>query len=298
MFFERSEYQSKFCPKVCRHIWEPVGRPRGLALFVPGLGDHGGRHWRHLRLFAEHGIAGIALDLPGHGRSEGKRGYVANLGQVFGLIGEGFEYLQGEWGAHLPIGIMGQSMGGFFALNYLADARRDCDFAWISSTLVDARKKVRPYLRGHLYTAWLGSRRSLPCGTGSAPNSASAIRKGSLRRMPMNSGHTSISASLASTLMLGSKLLLERLRRVDPNVRVLYTHGGADVICPAEDARRAFEAMPCTQKEFALFEDLLHEPFNDVGREAVFETLSRFASECAASGRASSAGVEQEMLPA
>ena len=69
--------------------------------------------------FAAAGIHCRTFDWPGHGRSEGQRGHMDSLETVTGLIREQRHRLRESIGPDKPIGLLGHSMGGFFALYFL-----------------------------------------------------------------------------------------------------------------------------------------------------------------------------------
>ena len=70
------------------------GRPdtplRGLVCVMHGLGEHGGRDQQVAGALAPEGLALMALDQRGHGRSDGKRGhtphYSASLDDIDALL--------------------------------------------------------------------------------------------------------------------------------------------------------------------------------------------------------------------
>jgi len=97
--------------------WLPDTAPKGLILLVHGLSDHGGRFAFVAEAFAGEGYIFTAPDLRGNGKSDGKRGHFASLGQVM----EDIRYfLQECRKAHLDIPVMlySQSMGGNLAINF------------------------------------------------------------------------------------------------------------------------------------------------------------------------------------
>src|SRR5512133_521229 len=57
-------------------IRSPGDNARALIVFVHGLGEHIQRYIYWSDLFLKENIAFAGLDLPGHGRSEGKRGKI------------------------------------------------------------------------------------------------------------------------------------------------------------------------------------------------------------------------------
>ena len=59
--------------------WSPQGEARGSFVIVHGLRDHGDRYRDLARELNRRGVAVYAMDLRGHGRSEGARASVDKL---------------------------------------------------------------------------------------------------------------------------------------------------------------------------------------------------------------------------
>jgi alpha-beta hydrolase superfamily lysophospholipase len=91
---------------------------RASLIIVHGLGEHSGRYEEFAAFMASSGISAYALDLRGHGLSQGRRGHVPSF-EVFLQELDGFrrevEALPGFCG---PLFLLGQSMGGLISLRY------------------------------------------------------------------------------------------------------------------------------------------------------------------------------------
>ncbi len=72
-----------------------------VCIFTHGQGDYAERYVEVLHPFTERGIRCILTDLPGHGRSPGKRGHI-RLDQIDDVIHYNLK-LAGK----LPVGIAG-----------------------------------------------------------------------------------------------------------------------------------------------------------------------------------------------
>jgi alpha-beta hydrolase superfamily lysophospholipase len=57
----------------------PDGKPAAVVGVVHGYGEYGGRYARVMDAWAQRGIASVAIDLRGHGRAGGRRGYCAHF---------------------------------------------------------------------------------------------------------------------------------------------------------------------------------------------------------------------------
>jgi acylglycerol lipase len=91
---------------------------RAMIIFVHGLGEHIQRYTHWFELFRGAGIGFTGVDLPGHGRSDGRRGNISR----FVLLDEMLDILlsgcQGTFPG-IPVFIYGHSLGGSIILDYL-----------------------------------------------------------------------------------------------------------------------------------------------------------------------------------
>lgn len=94
--------------------WEPEGSARATLCLLHGLGEHAGRYFHVAEYLTEHGLSLHAIDLRGHGRSEGPRGHTPSLQQWMDDI----QLLIERAPATHPRFLYGHSIGGALALAY------------------------------------------------------------------------------------------------------------------------------------------------------------------------------------
>src|SRR5438270_13915780 len=87
--------------------------PWATVAFVHGYGDHAGRHAHFLRWLAERGVACHAVDLRGHGRSGGRRGFVRRWQEYLDDVGALLNGIAKD--ATGPTFLIGHSHGGLVA---------------------------------------------------------------------------------------------------------------------------------------------------------------------------------------
>jgi alpha-beta hydrolase superfamily lysophospholipase len=91
---------------------------KAMVLLVHGLGEHVRRYDQQLDFFAKNGYSTLAADLPGHGRSEGKRGVWLYAEEHYKVV-DGLMSLAKSTYPHLPVILYGHSMGGNLAAGYV-----------------------------------------------------------------------------------------------------------------------------------------------------------------------------------
>jgi alpha-beta hydrolase superfamily lysophospholipase len=99
-------------------IKSPGENIKAVIILLHGLGEHIQRYIYWAGLFNKEGIGFAGVDLPGHGRSEGRRGNIKS----FTLLGEVIDILISsckQTFPGIPIFIYGHSLGGGIVLDYL-----------------------------------------------------------------------------------------------------------------------------------------------------------------------------------
>ena len=104
--------------KIFSQIWEPEYPPKGIIVLVHGLGEHSGRYSTHFsNYFLNEGFSILTFDLPGHGKSGGKRGHIEQYEDFNKLLSAGISHAKKTYPS-LPIFLYGHSLGGLIALEY------------------------------------------------------------------------------------------------------------------------------------------------------------------------------------
>ena len=91
---------------------------KAVIIFVHGLGEHIQRYELWADLFNKQGIGFTGVDLPGHGRSGGRRGHVKS----YAILEEMIDILLNsckQTFPGVPVFIYGHSLGGGIVLDYL-----------------------------------------------------------------------------------------------------------------------------------------------------------------------------------
>ncbi|KAK9714730.1 hypothetical protein RND81_06G115400 [Saponaria officinalis] len=99
--------------------WVPLNTPpRGIICMVHGYGNDVSWTFQSTPIYlAQNGFACFALDLPGHGQSDGLKAFVPNVDLVVDHCVSYFDSVLGRFsGLNLPAFLFGESMGGAICL--------------------------------------------------------------------------------------------------------------------------------------------------------------------------------------
>src|SRR5687768_6877923 len=103
--------------------WWPVDEPSGLVVISHGASEHSGRYDRFARALNAAGLAAVALDHRGHGRTASStRPGIMGPGGGSALVDDLHELrtaARSSIDAELPVYLFGHSMGSLIALAYL-----------------------------------------------------------------------------------------------------------------------------------------------------------------------------------
>ncbi len=243
------------------------------ALLLHGLGEHGGRHEESLARLAAHGIHCRTFDWPGHGRSGGRRGHMESIDTIISLVEEQHRALRQAIGPDKPMGLLGHSMGGFFALYMLARFPQMANFSWISSPLINPRANAT-WLKRILVR---GIDRLFPQFPISSGIKTAQCRVGPAhRRDPLM--HRKLTVRLGTILIDVAQDLQRLVPQFNPGLHLLITHGSDDAVCPPEFSRALFDRLPVRRKTYHLFQNALHEPFTGPSSTEFFATLEAWVT--------------------
>jgi alpha-beta hydrolase superfamily lysophospholipase len=246
--------------------WTPDRATRATLVLVHGLGEHCGRHAHVARRLAGAGLAVLAFDLRGHGRSSGRRGDTRMepaLDDLERLLAVAAAQYRG-----VPSFLYGHSLGALIVLTALVRRRPALRGAVVSAPpLRNAlqRRRAKVLLAGVLGRAapWL----SLPTGLDALALSRDPAVVAAYLADPLVHDRASLGFALDS---LAATREVERAGALA--APVLVVHGDADRIAFVEGSRTFAARHPglVTLREQA---GCFHEPHNDPGKERVLDEV-------------------------
>ena len=248
----------------CHH---PCPAPRARVVLVHGYAEHVGRYPHVIDALngAEYEVH--ALDLRGHGRSEGVRGHVLRFQDYLDDLDLFVAELPQD---SLPRFLLGHSLGGLLSLRYVLH-RPDAFRALAVSS---------PYL--HLATDVHFLKEAM--ATAASHLAPTLLTKSPIAAKALSHDPVMVQAYIDDPLVFktfnarwffearrAQEEVLERAAEI--RLPVLMMIGSADPIAQPERSRQVFDRLGSPDKTLKVYDGFLHEVFNEVGRERVIRDL-------------------------
>lgn len=252
--------------------WRPSDRePRAILSIVHGFGEYTGLYAPVAEFFVAEGFAVFAMDLRGHGRSPGPRGFIRSWSDyredVASLIGMAQETLPGK-----PVFLLGNSLGGLiaieYALHYPAQLRGLIAMSPAVGKIGVARFLL--WLSRVLSRIWPSF--TLDSGIDSEAMTRDSSAAARIEADPMVHGRGS--ARLGTEVQ--DTIAAVRQRAGELAVPVLIQHGDADTVTDPEDSRWFMERIGSPDKTLLLYPGSYHNLCIDLNWMEVLRDTSQW----------------------
>ncbi len=246
---------------------------RGVLSISHGFGEHGGTYGEIARTLVDAlGIDVVAFDFRGHGRSDGPRGYVRKYEDLAGDLHRVTAWLEREY-SDVPRFLLGHSNGGQVVLR-VALERPGSIRGYILSN--PALKIALPVPRATLVLGrfllacfpWV----TIQGKVQTELLTHDPERRSTLRADPLR--HTRMSAPLFFGMVEGGRMLHRRAAEMTEPVLLILS--GEDPVIDPLFTRQAYDRFSSTDKTLLYYPRMFHEPFNEAGRDGVYEDMIRW----------------------
>jgi len=237
------------------------GEPRGGVTVVHDAGDHGGRYEDFAEFLSKSGWAVSLPDLRGHGTSEGARGHCAGSPEIVRDLNDAQDHLT-IFAPGIPLGLVGQGLGGLQVLNYLIEnpgrVLGAFDLPVKKGGLAGMFKKVGPESPGTLGY-------SPEARTGDAAAQA-ALRSDS-------KVHDIITLRGGEVALAAAENVRKRASEI--SVPVLILHGANDTLASPADS----QALAGGSIEVRVVDGMQHDLLHESGSEALQAEIQAWLEE-------------------
>ncbi|GAK00480.1 LOW QUALITY PROTEIN: lysophospholipase [Geomicrobium sp. JCM 19038] len=251
-------------------IWE-AEQAIGVFVIVHGAGEHYGRYtWLIERLNREH-FHVIAGDLPGFGRTRGKRGHIDHFEQYIDAV---HHWYKEAVTYELPVFLFGHSMGGLSVIRTMMEKQLPVRGVVLSSpclALYDPPNKA-------LTAVAKGIHRIVPTfSVKSGIKTDHATRNEDVRSDFHKDElfvHT-VSVRWYQEMQKAMKTSLDHAYEF-PNVSLLLLQAGEDYLVEKTASHEWFNRLRIEDRSMREWRGLYHELFNEPEREDVFRFMLYF----------------------
>lgn len=269
-----ANYESMFLGTKDVKIFYSVNKieeAKAAVVFVHGICEHLGRYEYLTERFNEEGYNVYRYDARGHGRSEGKRGYLDNFDDYLEDL-DVLVSLARKDNKGLKIILLGHSMGGLVATAYTCKYPNKVDLLVLSGacnvcpSMANALKYLPYNLMGKLkYTNKLGN------GVCSDKEVVDRYNKDPLvlRKVSFK--------LLGNAFVKGTRYVAKNIKEIKCPTLVL--HGEKDGIVVKETGEWTFNNLVTKDKKLKIYPSLYHEIFNEINKEEVIKDAIDWCNE-------------------
>jgi len=241
---------------------------------VHGLGEHSGRYAALAEAMFKRGMDTYAVDLRGHGKSQGQRGHVDSWSQWTDDVASFVARVEGlSSGEVIPLG---HSFGGVAMLSAVLEGKLKSARRFIVSSPALKLKAAVPQWKVKLgnVTSRLTPRLAL----------ANEVDPGSVSRIPEVVEayrtdplvHARISSRMYTEWQRAADDVLARANRIP--IPFLILAGDADRLIDTAGSVQLHAKAP-QQSTLHMLPGRYHEPFNDLGSEEAFDLVAGWISK-------------------
>ena len=255
--------------------WMPAGdaQPKYVVLALHGIGLHSGVYRSTAKQLNKAGIAVYALDTRGHGLSCGKRGNVPEAATETGDIDSMLGTIR-QQNPHAELFLMGESMGGIFALNYAKENTSGISGLILLSPVFGVNPHQYEQFRMWGYLPDLIFMRDRPdielSGRG-AVNGKQTV-EAVAPQPPDPLAYDKVSVNYILELQRAKAHWTDSASQV--RVPTLVMKGDLDRVSTSESSRKLFDLLDTQDKEYDSYPNMPHSLLASAQSPAVLDNLS------------------------
>jgi len=248
-------------------IQSPGENAKAVIVLVHGLGEHIQRYTYWADLFKKEGLGFIGVDLPGHGRSQGRRGNIKSYRLLAEMIDILIKSSNKSFPA-FPVHNYRHSLGGGIVLDYLLRRKPKISGAivtspWLLLSFEPAKSKIKMAL--FMKNLIPGLTQTNGLNVNHISHDKAVVEK--YKNDPLV--HGKISVSLFSEAMTAGKYSLAHASEL--KIPTLLLHGSDDMICSPEGSREF--AAKTSMVELKIWDGGYHELHNEPFKDEVFKYI-------------------------
>jgi acylglycerol lipase len=267
---QEGRFQSVRDARIYWQAWLPDGEPKAVLLVVHGLAEHSGRYTHLAERMVSSGYAVYALDLVGHGRSEGARAFVRRFGDYTDPVAACLDIVLDQQ-PDKPVYLLGHSLGATIGACCFLDSPSILAGGVLSGVSVQMPDNVTPVtiLLAKALSA-LAPRMPVQAIEAKWISRDPAVVDAYVNDPLVYTGR--ICARTGIELLNAQQRILAQASGIE--LPVLMVHGSDDRLSPLAGARPFYRALGSREKTLKVYEGLYHEVYNEPEREYVLDDVT------------------------
>ena len=250
----------------------PSGGAKAVLGIIPGYADHGARYRHVMGALAEHGIGSVAIDLRGHGRAAGARGFCERFDEFLDDARELRALLDAK-AKGAPIFLFGHSFGGVVATLSTLDEPKPLAGLVLSSPFFGLALEVpRVKVAAGKVASRIYPKLSLPTGLSGEQMTHDTARARDYDSDPLV--FKNATARWFTEVTEAQSQALSRASRLELPLYMVV--GSADPVASPSAGKRFFDAAGSADKTWDRREGLLHEVLNEPSWKDIAESIAKW----------------------
>jgi alpha-beta hydrolase superfamily lysophospholipase len=256
--------------KVFVRSWQPEGKPRAVVVINHGFKSHSGYYEWTAEQLTQNRLAVYALDMRGHGRSEGEPLFVNEMADYVDDLAKVIAFAKQREGA-LPTFVLGHSAGGVVASMYMLDHQSEVTGFICESFAheVPAPDFALAILKGigniapHAHVLKLKDE--------DFSRDPKAVERMGSDPLVSKQGYE---AQTIAELVRADERLKKEFSRI--TLPLLILHGTADRAAKPHGSQVFHERASSEDKTLKLYDGHFHDLLNDLGKESVMADITEW----------------------
>lgn len=255
--------------RLAYRTWEPP-TSRATIVVVHGLGEHSGRYAEFAERMAGYGMSTFAMDLRGHGLSDGRRGHVPSFDVFLQELDRFRREVEGLADFHVPMFLLGHSLGGLVALRYQEEYNTRFEGAIIISPWLATAMSV-PRWKANAAQALSKLLPALPFNAGIRPEHVSRdpLIVEAYRADPLV--HDRVTPRFFSEVSAAMGLALQRSERIQEPL--LFMAAGDDRLVDTDRSLRFARSLTAPDLTVKVYPGHYHELLNELDRASIHREI-------------------------
>jgi alpha-beta hydrolase superfamily lysophospholipase len=254
--------------------WWPDTTPQGILVLVHGLGGHSGLFKNGVRCLLPQGYGAYAMDLRGHGRSPGQRGYIQHWSEFREDLNAFLQFIrdreQGE-----PCFLWGHSLGGTISLDYALHYPEHLQGLILSAPALDHVGVPSWKLAVGQGLSRIWPRFKLKVGIDHTSSSRDLNVLADYSADPLR--HEYGTARLATHFFKTVRWIHQNIDQL--KVPLLLLHGGGDLVTQPESSRSFFQQVQLEDKTYREYPNSYHDLYDDLNYMEVISDIATWLNQ-------------------